>query len=319
MGEPGPFFGERLCFAPLSSPRIASRFAWTGACWPQVQARRGRRRRSSGAVGRGGERLDRGVTGRRRNVPGGHLRQPAGRLGDGRDGDTIRLGHYTFFVRAARGSAPAARDFAVTATPAPLPAPAQQPPAAQPPPVPTPTATPQPRYGKSVVVRPTRGTVKVRPPGTKRYDAVDELPLGSSIDVRKGRVRLYAARDRAGRRQSAQFHAGVFRVVQRGGVIELQLRGPVPTCGVPRARRSTAKKKRTRRLWGSGRGRFVRAGTTARRPVRGTTWLVEDRCRSILTRVEVGVVRVRDFGRRRSILVRAGTRYVARQAGEPEG
>jgi hypothetical protein len=226
-------------------------------------------------------------------------------------------GHYTFFVRAARGSAPTARDFAVTATPAPLPAAAQQPPAAQPPPVPTPTATPQPRYGKSVVVRPTRGTVKVRPPGTKRYvalDAVDELPLGSSIDVRKGRVRLYAARDRAGRRQSAQFHAGVFRVVQRGGVIELQLRGPAPRCGSRGDKASTAKKKkRTRRLWGSGRGRFRTRGHYSAATVRGTTWLVEDRCRSTLTRVEVGVVRVRDFGRRRSILVRAGTRYVARK------
>jgi hypothetical protein len=168
------------------------------------------------------------------------------------------------------------------------------------------------------VVRPTRGTVKVRRPGAKRYvalDTLDELPLGSSIDVRKGRVRVYAARDRTGRRQSAQFYAGVFRIVQRGRVIELQLKGPVPTCGSAAGKASAAKKrkKRTRRLWGSGRGRFRTKGHYSAATVRGTTWLVEDRCRSTLTRVKVGVVRVRDFSRRRSVLIRSGKSYVARQ------
>jgi hypothetical protein len=231
----------------------------------------------------------------------------------------LTAGSYTFLVRALGGNAPAARAFGVAVAPAPQPAPPSRPAPAQPPPVPAPTATPQPRYGKSVVVRPTRGTVKVRRPGTQRYvvlEAVGELPLGTSIDVRKGRVRLFTARDRTGRRQSAQFHAGVFRVVQRGGVIELQLRGPVPTCGSRTGHASAAaakRKKRTRRLWGSGRGRFRTRGHYSAATVRGTTWLVEDRCHSTLTRVKVGVVRVRDFGRRRSVLIRAGNRYVARK------
>ena len=161
----------------------------------------------------------------------------------------------------------------MTAVPAPLPAPSAKPPAAQPPPVPVPTATPQPRYGESVVVRPTRGTVKVRPPGMKRYvalDAVDELPLGSSIDVRKGRVRLYAARDRSGRRQSAQFYAGVFRVVQRGGVIELQLRGPMPACGSGAGRCGGQEEEAGSAGSGAvGAGDSAHAGAIARRPSAG--------------------------------------------------
>jgi hypothetical protein len=227
----------------------------------------------------------------------------------------LAAGDYTFLVRAAGSSAVTARAFAVAAAPVVLPSP----PSAQPPPAPAPApaATPEPRYGKSVVVRPTRGTVKVRLPGTKRYvalDTLDELPLGSSIDVRKGRVRVYAARDRTGRRQSAQFYAGVFRIVQRGRVIELQLKGPVPTCGsAAKASAAKKRKKRTRRLWGSGRGRFRTKGHYSAATVRGTTWLVEDRCRSTLTRVKVGVVRVRDFSRRRSVLIRSGKSYVARK------
>jgi hypothetical protein len=47
--------------------------------------------------------------------------------------------------------------------------------------------------------------------------------------------------------------------------------------------------------------------------VRGTKWLVEDSCRSTTTRVFRGVVVVRDFRRHRTILLRAGGRYVARR------
>jgi ferric-dicitrate binding protein FerR (iron transport regulator) len=44
----------------------------------------------------------------------------------------------------------------------------------------------------------------------------------------------------------------------------------------------------------------------------GTKWLVEDRCTSTLTRVARGRVSVRDFGKRKTVLVKAGKKYVAR-------
>jgi hypothetical protein len=39
---------------------------------------------------------------------------------------------------------------------------------------------------------------------------------------------------------------------------------------------------------------------------------MEDRCDGTLTVVRDGSVRVRDFGKRRTVVVRAGNRYLAR-------
>ena len=47
--------------------------------------------------------------------------------------------------------------------------------------------------------------------------------------------------------------------------------------------------------------------------MRGTKWLVEDRCTSTLTRVVRGKVAVRDFVKRKTVLVKAGKKYVARR------
>ena len=44
----------------------------------------------------------------------------------------------------------------------------------------------------------------------------------------------------------------------------------------------------------------------------GTQWLVEDRCKSTLTRVVRGRVSVRDFVKKKTVIVRAGKKYVAR-------
>jgi hypothetical protein len=224
----------------------------------------------------------------------------------------LAAGAYTFHVRAAGGE-PASRSFTVAAAPVSLPLPAPAPAAPAQPPAPS----PQPVFRRSVSVKPTRGTVKVKLPGTNTYvdlERLDTIPFGASIDVRTGRVRLYAARDRRGRIQAASFSGGVFRVVQRGSVIELQLRGPKPRCGSAASTSQAKKKKaRKRRLWGSGRGRFRTRGRFSAATVRGTKWLVEDRCRSTTTRVVRGVVTVRDFERRRTLRLRAGDRYVARR------
>jgi hypothetical protein len=44
----------------------------------------------------------------------------------------------------------------------------------------------------------------------------------------------------------------------------------------------------------------------------GTEWITTDRCDGTLTRVLSGTVRVRDFGRAKTVTVRAGHRYLAR-------
>ena len=67
-----------------------------------------------------------------------------------------------------------------------------------------------------------------------------------------------------------------------------------------------------RRLRARGRGRFRTRGRYSSATVRGTTWTIADRCDGTLTSVRSGTVAVRDFRRRRTIIVRAGKAYLAR-------
>jgi hypothetical protein len=66
------------------------------------------------------------------------------------------------------------------------------------------------------------------------------------------------------------------------------------------------------RLWGNGKGRFRTNGRYSSATVRGTIWLVEDRCEGTLTKVRRGTVQVRDFKRRKTVTVKAGHSYLAR-------
>ena len=74
-------------------------------------------------------------------------------------------------------------------------------PATQPPPQPTPTPTPpatldNPQVNREVNVLPVSGTVRIKRRGSNRYvdlKAGEQIPNGSSIDARKGRVTIVAA------------------------------------------------------------------------------------------------------------------------------
>ena len=73
-----------------------------------------------------------------------------------------------------------------------------------------------------------------------------------------------------------------------------------------------AARKKKRRLWGDGSGKFRTKGKHSAATVVGTKWLVEDRCKSTLTRVVRGRVSVRDFAKKKTVIVRARKRYIAR-------
>jgi hypothetical protein len=66
------------------------------------------------------------------------------------------------------------------------------------------------------------------------------------------------------------------------------------------------------KLWGNGKGKFRTAGKYSSATVRGTIWLVEDRCEGTFTKVRRGTVRVRDVKRKKTITVKAGHSYLAR-------
>jgi hypothetical protein len=80
-------------------------------------------------------------------------------------------------------------------------------------------------------------------------------------------------------------------------------------------RRASAAASVIRRLRARARGRFRTRGRHSAATVRGTVWVSADRCDGTLTRVTRGRVAVRDFRRRRTVVVRAGKSYLARAPG----
>jgi hypothetical protein len=174
---------------------------------------------------------------------------------------------------------------------------------------------PQPEFKETVVVDELSGTVKVRLAGSNRFVALNDvrdIPMGSEIDTRKGVVELVSVASDGGAPQTATFSEGLFRVTQSGAVTVLTLTEKL-SCGTAGKASTAAKKAKKRRLWGDGNGRFRTKGKHSAATVVGTKWLVADTCRTTLTRVVRGKVKVRDFVKRKTVTVKAGGRYTARQ------
>ena len=146
-----------------------------------------------------------------------------------------------------------------------------------------------------------------------------QIPVGSFLDTRKGKVRLQSARDRRGTRQQGDFGSGLFQVLQSRkasarGLTDLVLKGSSFTScrSAKRSKRATAAASIRRRLRANARGRFRTRGRHSAATVRGTTWDTADRCDGTLTKVTRGKVAVRDFRRKKTVLLRAGKSYLAR-------
>jgi Ca2+-binding RTX toxin-like protein len=182
-----------------------------------------------------------------------------------------------------------------------------------------------PVLGRKVVVAAERGDPEFGPTGIRRTVPLEgrlRIPVGSQVDATKASVRLSAAASRR-RTQSGTFSGARFRVLQRRTrrpVTELRLKGG----NFRRCRRTILRggtvavgvsRRAIRRLGGRARGHFRARGRNSAATVRGTVFSVTDRCDGTLTRVRRGVVRVRDFRRRRTIVLRAGGRYLARARG----
>jgi virginiamycin B lyase len=195
--------------------------------------------------------------------------------------------------------------------------------AAQPPPPPVVPEALLPEAGRSVILEVVSGTVRVRRPGARAYEALGSggaaLPDGTEVDATNGRVRLTAeTAPGSGITRTAVFWAGRFVVRQArvaGAATELRLVGRLacPAPATVRAKKARKKKPKTgRQLWGDGDGDFRTRGSRATASVRGTRWLVQDRCdRTTRVRVFVGVVSVRDRVRNRRVTLRTGEQYVA--------
>ena len=215
-------------------------------------------------------------------------------------------GAYRFVVRASDGAgnfSETVREFTVS----------QVNPQITPTPTPTSTPTPQPEFQETAVGRRVSGKVLVRRPGTTDFielDGSQSIPMGSTVDAKRGRVRITAETQNGKPAQRAEFYDGIFRITQPGTIVDLRLVEQLAPCP-RRASAAQARKPKKRKLWGSGKGRFRTTGQYSAATVRGTKWLVQDTCAGTLTQVTEGVVAVRDKRLRKTILVRKGKRYLA--------
>ena len=171
---------------------------------------------------------------------------------------------------------------------------------------------PPPVAGKNVNLLPKSGTVKVKLPGRRRFR---ELVRRRAAAGRDDRRHAQGPGDAGGRRRPdrptstpASSRSGRGRASKPRTTLTLTEKLSCPKAGKAIA----AAKKKKRRLWGDGSGKFRTKGKHSAATVVGTKWLVEDRCKSTLTRVVRGRVSVRDFAKKKTVIVRAGKRYIAR-------
>ena len=178
-----------------------------------------------------------------------------------------------------------------------------------------------PVVGKVINAEPEGGIVKIKLPGKRKFRRMregEQLPNGTIVDTRRGRITLIAAANKKGGLARADFYDGLFKLTQSKGkrpITTLRLIEKLSCGGANKAATTAKKKKRKRRLWGDVKGRFRTKGSFSSATVRGTKWLVQDTCTTTLTRVKRGKVAVRDFVKRKTILVKAGKRYLAHKRG----
>jgi len=177
---------------------------------------------------------------------------------------------------------------------------------------------PPPVAGKSVNVKVRNGRVFYKPPGAKKFIELKEpaqVPVGTVFDTLKGNVSLTSAADKKGGVQNAWFYSGVFKVTQTKGTQPITELAMVEALSCPKGKKASAaaKKKKTAKLWGDGKGKFRTRGDFSSATIRGTKWVVIDRCDGTLTRVVRGTVLVRDNVKHKNVIVRAGKQYLARK------
>ena len=173
-----------------------------------------------------------------------------------------------------------------------------------------------PTTAKFVDATVVSGTVLIQIPPSKKFVQLktgDVIPVGSVVDATGGRVRITIAQPN-GTLQATDFFQGVFQVTQaKNGLATMVLRGgSLARCGRAAAVHSAKSKKVVRHLWGAGSGKFRTKGRYAAASIRGTTWDTIDRCDGTLVRVTQGSVTVRDFKKKRNIVVKRGQSYLAK-------
>jgi hypothetical protein len=151
-----------------------------------------------------------------------------------------------------------------------------------------------PTAGRTVVIAPIHGTVRVKVRGARRFQHLRRtraVRLGARIDASRGEVRLVAAN--GARNDTGFFSKGAFVVNQTRGkprTTELQLVGGRPEVCAQGARAASLSPRIIRRLHGRAHGHFRTRGRNSAATVRGTVWDTEDRCDGTVVTSQEGTV-----------------------------
>lgn len=193
-----------------------------------------------------------------------------------------------------------------------------------------------PVLGKTVDVGPVSGSVFIKlPAAAARAGAAHaakgssfvpltearEIPVGSQIDARQGKLVVMTATTTAGQLGAGAFSGGIFQLLQRRsevGLTDLRLGSAAAAriCKSTGKARTAAARKLSKRvlalLHASVSGQFRTTGRFSAATVRGTEWTTTDRCDGTLTSVARGSVTVYNFRAKRNIVVPAGHSYLAK-------
>lgn len=179
---------------------------------------------------------------------------------------------------------------------------------------------PPPTPGVTANTSVLSGDVLVKKPGSAKFVELTgdaQVPIGTIVDARKGSLAITVA-DPQHRLATGTAYQGRFRLTQPDKQIPATLElwgGSFRGCkkaAHKRSGRAAAAKRKPKFLqqaW--AKGKFKTKGKYGAAVVRGTTWFTGDSCQGTLVRVRSGVVVVRDFKRRRNVVVRKGHQYLA--------
>ncbi|HSC02001.1 MAG TPA: hypothetical protein VLC49_01750 [Solirubrobacteraceae bacterium] len=184
----------------------------------------------------------------------------------------------------------------------------------------------RPRLARTVVVSRISGVVRVKAVGAHRFSVLTRrlvLPVGSTVDAGRGKVRLVTADVGRGRTQSGSFGGGAFVVTQdRSGLTTLTLaRGPAATraCAAgsrPAASSAAKTPKVLRLLHGSAHGKFRTVGRYAAATVRGTRWTTAESCSETMISDNRGQVATQSNNAELSYALNPGARSIYRCAAD---
>jgi hypothetical protein len=188
----------------------------------------------------------------------------------------------------------------------------------------TPPEPPPPTAKKTANLEPKSGTVLVKCPGRPEstVNSDTQIKFGCRVDVTDGVVTL-VTKDIKGNVQRADFFDGAFVVKQleetevvkkkkvKVLITELTLSVAKPTGCKKTSKSSLGTARRGGHLWGRGKGRYRTRGRRGSGAVRGTEWLTEERCEGTYFQVKTGVVEVKDFTLKKTVLLKKGKHYLA--------